>query len=115
MSPERQKSVLRQTFSAGVFGCSVCSPGGGFAPAHPGSRGDAEQIVGVGLKTFQEVMGSVSRHLLLSDGSIGAGSVRETVHRHVTPTQLMREGLPGHLNVSRAPTAETQLGSTQRN
>lgn len=67
------------TFGTGGFGSAVGGPGGLLTPPHNGGCSDAQEVDGVWLKVFQEVLGLLSRHLQLSDSMLCTGTVGQAV------------------------------------
>lgn len=93
---------MQPTSGAGCFRGAVRCPDRWLPPPHAGGRGDAQQVGGVGLQVFQEMLRPVSGELDLGDGAVLALAIGQAVGGHPPATQLLRKRLPGHLDVRRA-------------
>lgn len=74
-------------------------PGRLFPPPYTGGSGNTQQVDGVRLQVLQEVLGLLSGQLDLGDCAGIATAVGQAVGRDPSTTQLLRERLPGHLDV----------------
>lgn len=90
-------------------------PGGLLPPAHAGGGCDAQQVDGVGLQVFEEVLSFPSGQLHLRDCALGAGAIGQAVGRDSSSTQLVRQGLPRHLDVHGAVAGQAELRGAQGN
>lgn len=90
-------------------------PGGLLPPPHASGGGNAEQVDGVGLQVFQEMLRFLSGQLDLGDCAVVATAVGQAVGGDAPPTQLLRERLPGHLDVCRTVAGQAEFWGPEGN
>lgn len=90
-------------------------PGGLLPPPHAGGGGNAEQVDGVRLQVFQEMLRFVSRQLDLGDRAVVTAAIGQAVGGDAPPTQLLWERLPGHLDVCRTVAGQAEFWGPEGN
>lgn len=103
------------TLSTGSLWSTMRSPGRLLAPSCAGGCRNTQQVDGVWLQVFQEILGLFPWQLNLRHCALRTGAIGQAVPRNVTTTQLHRKTLPRHLDVCGAAAGEAELWSPEGN
>lgn len=99
ISDADNNSSGRSTSSSGCFWGAVRCPDRLFPPPDAGGSSNTEQVDGVRLQVFHQMLRFVSRQLHLGDCAVVATAIGQAIGRHPSTTQLLWKRLPGHLDV----------------
>lgn len=103
------------TSSTRWFGSAVRCPCRLLSQPYAGGSSNTQQVDGVRLQVFQEMLCFLCRQLDLRDGILITGAKRQAIGRDPTTTQLFWKGLPRHLDVCWTVASQAELRGTEGN